>query len=238
LLFAKPASRTYIHTVTKTLSAKKGTAMAHHTTKRRKKGAALVEYGLLAGLISVVAISAVAGLGSSVQTVFDGTSSTVATEIENATGIALDGPGSGGPSGGGGGGEGPIDPTFIDPTFDQFSVEHTSSAPTDPYNAFLDATIPSAVVDPQGYATYWTTRVTWSITGVSGNQAGFPTPTIDPQTGVVSFGPTPAWPTWCDGPSWPDPTPPDDLYVDTMGQDSQGNRRAIYYLVKFTEVTC
>lgn len=37
---------------------------------RAKKGAALIEYGILVGLIAVLAISAVTSLGKNVKTVF------------------------------------------------------------------------------------------------------------------------------------------------------------------------
>ena len=87
--------------------------MAHtHFTKplRSRKAASLVEYGLLAGLISVAAIGAVLSLGSEV----DGTFSTVSEKVDGVADVAENGAGNpgGGGAGGGGNGEGnsPVDP--------------------------------------------------------------------------------------------------------------------------------
>jgi pilus assembly protein Flp/PilA len=49
------------------------------------KGASLVEYGLLVGLIAVVAITAVTNLGSTVNEVF----SSVATKLSDSVGAAV-----------------------------------------------------------------------------------------------------------------------------------------------------
>lgn len=46
---------------------------------RMKKGAALVEYGILLGLIAVISISAVLGLGSRVKDTFSGITAVLAS---------------------------------------------------------------------------------------------------------------------------------------------------------------
>jgi len=48
------------------------------------KGAALVEYGILVGLIAVTAIGAVITLGAGVRDTFDTVTSTVASSLEGA----------------------------------------------------------------------------------------------------------------------------------------------------------
>lgn len=45
------------------------------------KGAALVEYGILVGLIAVVAITAVLALGDTIAGVFQGVSDTLNTQL-------------------------------------------------------------------------------------------------------------------------------------------------------------
>ena len=49
------------------------------------KGAALVEYGILVGLIAVLAIVAVLNLGETVRDTFSTVSNTLSTEINKAT---------------------------------------------------------------------------------------------------------------------------------------------------------
>jgi Flp pilus assembly pilin Flp len=77
----------------------------HPTRTVRRKGAALVEYVVLMGLLAVVVIFTIVQLGAGIRTVFDDSSTTVASEIETATGIPIGGdptdPGT--PPGGGGG---------------------------------------------------------------------------------------------------------------------------------------
>ena len=46
------------------------------------KGAALVEYGILVGLIAVIAITAVVALGTTVTQVFDRVNSTLTRELK------------------------------------------------------------------------------------------------------------------------------------------------------------
>jgi Flp pilus assembly pilin Flp len=82
------------------------TPPSHHRRKAKSKGAAFVEYVVLMGLIGVVVIFSVLQLGGSVQGVFNDSSTTVETEIEDATGIALGGPSTPTPQPGGGGGGG------------------------------------------------------------------------------------------------------------------------------------
>ena len=50
------------------------------------KGAALVEYGILVGLIAVLAIFAVLNLGTTVRSTFEQVSSTLSANIGQATG--------------------------------------------------------------------------------------------------------------------------------------------------------
>jgi len=48
------------------------------------KGAALVEYGILVGLIAVVSIAAVILLGNTINTVFSNVASTLSNEVLDA----------------------------------------------------------------------------------------------------------------------------------------------------------
>lgn len=50
-----------------------------------EKGAALVEYGILVGLIAVLAIAAVLALGEQVRTVFETVDNTLASNLATAT---------------------------------------------------------------------------------------------------------------------------------------------------------
>ena len=52
---------------------------------RDEKGATAIEYGLLAGLISVVLIVAFSALGGSIGMVFDGGPGSAAAVLQNAT---------------------------------------------------------------------------------------------------------------------------------------------------------
>lgn len=72
--------------------------------RARTKGAAFVEYVSLLGLIGVVVIFSVLQFGAEIDETFGGISTTVATEIEEATDIPVDGggPTPGGPTGPGG----------------------------------------------------------------------------------------------------------------------------------------
>jgi Flp pilus assembly pilin Flp len=56
------------------------------TLVKARKGAGLVEYGILAGLVSVVAISAVLGLGQEVRDTFAAVAQTVASQGESSDG--------------------------------------------------------------------------------------------------------------------------------------------------------
>lgn len=53
--------------------------------RRATKGAALVEYGILVGLIAVLSIIAVLSLGTTVRSTFDSVSSTLSSNINLAT---------------------------------------------------------------------------------------------------------------------------------------------------------
>jgi Flp pilus assembly pilin Flp len=81
------------------------------TQRAQRKGAALVEYGILVGLIAVVAIGTVGGLGFRIQDVFGDASTRVdanmlvATDADGGNGAAPDGGNQGG-GGQGGGGQG------------------------------------------------------------------------------------------------------------------------------------
>ena len=48
------------------------------------KGAALVEYGILVGLIAVLAISAVLALGTEIRETFDTVNSTLSSSMDQA----------------------------------------------------------------------------------------------------------------------------------------------------------
>jgi Flp pilus assembly pilin Flp len=90
--------------------ATKGNAVKLHIGKRRPKGAALVEYVVLMGLIAVVMIFAIVQLGAGVRVVFDGVNSEVVARID----IPDTGPG-----GGGSNPPGPTPPaSFYFPPFD------------------------------------------------------------------------------------------------------------------------
>jgi pilus assembly protein Flp/PilA len=52
------------------------------------KGAALVEYGILVGLIAVLAIGAVLALGTEINETFVTVSSTLSTNIDAANAVA------------------------------------------------------------------------------------------------------------------------------------------------------
>ena len=49
------------------------------------KGAALVEYGILVGLIAVLAIGAVLALGEEIQSTFQTVESTLSSNLDSAT---------------------------------------------------------------------------------------------------------------------------------------------------------
>jgi len=49
------------------------------TLRRNKKGATAIEYGLIAALIAVAAITAMSGLGSQLSSTFNKTKDTMAT---------------------------------------------------------------------------------------------------------------------------------------------------------------
>ena len=49
------------------------------TLRRNKKGATAIEYGLIAALIAVAAITAMSGLGSQLSSTFNKTSKTMST---------------------------------------------------------------------------------------------------------------------------------------------------------------
>jgi len=49
------------------------------TLRRNKKGATAIEYGLIAALIAVTAITAMSGLGSQLSLTFNRTKTTMAT---------------------------------------------------------------------------------------------------------------------------------------------------------------
>jgi pilus assembly protein Flp/PilA len=71
---------------------------------KQSRGAALIEYGILAGLVSVVAIAAVVNLGDEVDDTFTAINSSLDTNL------AVVGGGTGGGAGGGGAGGGGGDP--------------------------------------------------------------------------------------------------------------------------------
>lgn len=57
-----------------------------------KKGAALVEYGILAGLISVVSISSVLALGSKVDEIFSSAGQTLASKVQSSSTVEASAP--------------------------------------------------------------------------------------------------------------------------------------------------
>jgi Flp pilus assembly pilin Flp len=58
--------------------------------KHRSRGAALLEYGLLLGLISVVAVGSVSGLGKKVEEAFSGTGNVLSETMASAGSAAVD----------------------------------------------------------------------------------------------------------------------------------------------------
>lgn len=59
--------------------------------KRNQKGAALVEYGLLVGLIAVVAIAAITGLGGAVDEKFTSACNSLTSTADTNTSGTADG---------------------------------------------------------------------------------------------------------------------------------------------------
>jgi Flp pilus assembly pilin Flp len=199
-------------------------------TRPGRKGAALVEYVVLMGLLAVVAIFSIVQLGAGIRTVFDDSTTTVASEIETATGITITVPGDGGGT--------PDDGGFTNPNFYSIAETLSSSSPTVPLDSLQYNNTPPGVQDGLAYAQYWTTQATWAITFTGGNLGDYPAFTLNSSNGVLSFAPTPSWPTWCDNPAGSPNTPQAPAFVTIEGTDAGGNAREIVYTLVTVETIC